>query len=1418
MMRQISFAKRIVLFCLTVVGMATGVWADGFNKTCSYHATDTKDNYIWKEVSGNFNLSVKGGRNYTLLHTFEIGGVTWYMYKAEARKGERIDIKVNWSGVNTLYDEGQEGSGPSSYVRIEGSGLNDRSYDGDAANSRKGDASASGWFTPSEHHGHIDEDLGQTIGFDAARIAVNGAAGAIPMHCIALFYVINDSETDNTKEEGWRLVKVDVDDSRNHEQATRISKTENGFSVSASFPKTRESNGGSMHASVSVSNMPKWIPDGGTLKVWKGDVEATYDDDYDDQTRGYRHEPIVSFYYFPNAEIKEDGYGNLDGDYTIYDSVEINHIQNSFCVVHWVIAGPAYLRVIYYYEKSNDGPIASSDTTVVVTTKAEKEEGESKDGPWIPIIIIAGGGGAAAWALNKRRKSKKNKQEQREDEKDDEREESRYRMLVSKNCGDTLRVGDNPVTVAARIEEVFADGSVKSHDELSAQISISGDGYVEVANETLKHGYKAALAYIPAGTKVPDTVQVTFTFTGAGGRFVNHVEFKTVGEAEFVFGQDNLTMPAMYKDELPLQFMIAGLEGTDPTVRVTARVSCIETKPLPVTDNIVLPPEHYKVDVVWNAKDELWQANVQDLWTDAEANKRFHPGDIVRYRIDFEARYGGGQPGSVEHVVKADLPLYRFYMGLAIKLPSNDVPCYYEEYDPVHHESMGAHIVKDGDRELIPAQTRCFLKIYTWDEKTHEIVTIDPVPTDFKVVADDQSQQERIDQLGLRLLVKQTAGGAPYYLLHCCLGVLNAPNRFNVELQVKCIVDGQEITMRRTVRLTSQPRRTFKTLTELTEWQKRNKQMLDILERIDGEIQREQMGDRLAPLVQYIQLQIEAYHSDDEKVFGFDERNFKAIQTTYHHVVEGMQGDAHQNALVACDDLQEVVFEYIKAMRTTVNDMGTFQKLFLSVATFGLFDIATATIEVVGEMKDYVDKGGDSTFGMFCVGAWVVTKTYLTEKAMQTGMNAAKNYVKSGGDLGKAWQATKTDFNKMVESELNSVKTFGRKLQGAENAKAGNQQAGEKADELLGEAKKTPNGPDDISDEMIKKGRERAQKNLKELQDSIDNFKSNPNSEQALLRRNEAIMRCQQDKQTMMMLKGQSNIETVAACNAGVNFGECRKVLNNHLDRSYKMVDNRVQHRLAELTGMKPDEVKLFGATSSDKAKLLSGKSVTFDRDVTYYYIDKATGAKKYFPQSVTERIYAEEFYEVCHLGTNPSGINLSMKTSRDLVRQFAKEMDQTVVEDVLRHAESYGKDLDLMIKKGMQGMKLTDPQKVAEAVLYKGNERFYIAEKMMKAAEKMANPEDKLNHQLTAIGEIIEGCRQQVKVFDLLDARDIARLGTNGASKISTTLREGIAILRKLAVKGTTDLNTAQKALRKLGYSLTDLTAEMYRTVINIG
>jgi hypothetical protein len=103
-----------------------------------------------------------------------------------------------------------------------------------------------------------------------------------------------------------------------------------------------------------------------------------------------------------------------------------------------------------------------------------------------------------------------------------------------------------------------------------------------------------------------------------------------------------------------------------------------------------------------------------------------------------------------------------------------------------------------------------------------------------------------------------------------------------------------------------------------------------------------------------------------------------------------------------------------------------------------------------------------------------------------------------------------------------------------------------------------------------------------------------------------------------------------------------------------------------------------------------------------------------------------------------------------------------------------------------------------------------------MKAAKEAG--EDALDLQASAISELIEGCRQQVKVFDLLDARDIARLGVNGASKIPDALRGGIAIMRKLAVKGTTDVKTAQSALSALGLTFEEVTKEMYRTVLAIG
>lgn len=1040
-----------------------------------------------------------------------------------------------------------------------------------------------------------------------------------------------------------------------------------------------------------------------------------------------------------------------------------------------------------------------------------KEEGGSER-YIIPIVIggvLVGGEEWLRRTLKKRKKKNGNDNENENEEGEEDDIPDMLEMELYKDFGDTLVTGDAPKRVSACIVRHPKDGGPEYVDKrLTQMIQIfADDGYTAVEEEGVINGWKCALVQAPDWETPPEEGIVQFRVASPEASYTNRIHFR-IQKGKFVFGQDNITLPAMHEEAVELPFIIVGMDWKD--TKVTATLTNQDGK-----QHSEFGKDDYNIWVRYDRNQKFWLLHIKDMWMSEEENAKYLSGDVLSYFIDLEAKNKQG------FTVKERLPLYRFYMGLAFQPENSNVGCYFEPYDPVHHIDSLCVQKLDG-QEVTPAETRCLLRYYTWDEETHKIVILNPALQDdrmadteegqrldraFKVVCKDESQQERVNRLGMQLIAKTDSKGKPYYILRCRYGVLNAPNRLNAQLQLRCKVGKEECVAIRDVTLLSQPKPSFKSPADMLEWQKKQNKTLEALEQLDRDIYAAGLGDRLAPLANYLRLHVDAFYQDNH--FGFDERCVKAIFNTHHRVLEGLQAEANSHPLVACDNLEEVTWEYFKAMRTTIDDMPGWQKLFFSVATFGAFDVATGTIEVVGAMKDYVDKGGDSVFGAFYVGVKIVTLKYLQDKAMAIGTAAVKNYIKTGkADI---WKETK----KLYIEEINSVKTFGRKVQAADAAKAKNAQADQKADELLTEAKKNPVKASEYSDEAVKYGRKRAQKNLNELQKSINELKAHP-SEANLIRRNEAIIRCQQDKQTMMMLKGQSNIETIAACNNGVNFGECRKVVNNHLDSMYTATNNRVQQRLSALKpGMKPSDVKIFGATSSDKAKLLSGKSITFDRDVTYYYIDKATGKMEYFPQSITEKIYAEEFYQVARLGTS-GGQSAVLKSTTQAAREFAKKMDQTVVEDVLHHAESYGIDLPKMLDKALKRQKLTNPEKVAEAVLYKGQERFYIAEKLMKAAKEAG--EDALDLQASAISELIEGCRQQVKVFDLLDARDIARLGVNGASKIPNALRGGIAIMRKLAVKGTTDVKTAQSALSALGLTFEEVTKEMYRTVLAIG
>lgn len=249
-----------------------------------------------------------------------------------------------------------------------------------------------------------------------------------------------------------------------------------------------------------------------------------------------------------------------------------------------------------------------------------------------------------------------------------------------------------------------------------------------------------------------------------------------------------------------------------------------------------------------------------------------------------------------------------------------------------------------------------------------------------------------------------------------------------------------------------------------------------------------------------------------------------------------------------------------------------------------------------------------------------------------------------------------------------------------------------------------------------------------------------------------------------------------------------------------------------------------MGATSSSADDLAKGLNITFDRDVTYYYV--LNGKPHYFSQTYVEKLYAKHFRNVVNsqtLAPSTTGFNPSQLTPQAL--KSLKEMeakqaaiaarlyDQTVVEDVARHFESYGEDLNRMVNPELHGEALKNPTKVAEAVLHKGTSRFDYADELWRQAELADSVVQKEILEAQAVSEMMEGCRQIKKVFDIIKARDAVR---NTYSKIPDEVNRAVDILRNL--NGVeTKLSQAEAALAQKGFTFRSLSQAVSDAVIQV-
>lgn len=224
---------------------------------------------------------------------------------------------------------------------------------------------------------------------------------------------------------------------------------------------------------------------------------------------------------------------------------------------------------------------------------------------------------------------------------------------------------------------------------------------------------------------------------------------------------------------------------------------------------------------------------------------------------------------------------------------------------------------------------------------------------------------------------------------------------------------------------------------------------------------------------------------------------------------------------------------------------------------------------------------------------------------------------------------------------------------------------------------------------------------------------------------------------------------------------------------------------------------------------MVKGKKVTIDRDVTYYYLN-AKNEKVYFDQNMTTQIYNHQITD--------AGTGFRSRTA-ELSNKFAKSIDQTNIEDVLNHPESYGKDIDILLDPEKMKVDLTNPRKVADAVTYKGKEWFRQGDELLKKASLVKDINERLALQADAVSKYMEGLRQGVKQFDnYIRPRDVARNGAD-ASRIQARLATAVETCRKLFKPGTkVDLADVEDALDRLGFTPDTFVEELGETLYSIG
>ena len=972
----------------------------------------------------------------------------------------------------------------------------------------------------------------------------------------------------------------------------------------------------------------------------------------------------------------------------------------------------------YIYEWVGDAPEYN------VTTTPGDTPGEQK-GPAIPPAVfwigaVAGGGFLISRFRNKH---KKGKAEPREPEGSEEPavKPSSYRMILYKEFGDTLRIGDDPRVVGARIEEITAEGVRKDRPDLTEKIRIYEGQNIKILSVGMYGKYRCAEIRVPdPQTKaIPDKGTVVFSFKGPGGLLNNHVEFKIEDNLKILFCQDNVTYVAGHRSSETIYFYVEGLTE-NAKVEVELENDDKQT---------------FVLSKVRPDQEGSYSVDVTDCLAESELKDRM-PGDVDTCYLLVKA----SEPvrdGLRE--VKERLPLHRFYEGLRLQVGHIKA---YPVVKGTESIAMTEEQPTDYEHPLAIAHTRLEVTLFAWDEKKNRIGS--PAPDSMEINFEDVPEslewfgkrkdepiREPVVNIGLKLQdfavdcrpVIEGINTRTYIYEIVPSAIMVPPNRCKAAIKAVATYGGRTFRAEQVSMVISMPVRIPADLSELHQMQQFDEQVREKFTHMRNVLLSRPQAPQLAALIYKCDIMLQSF---DER-FGFYMPEYYNAKKLYLKVMNGEVGPLYvaENTYVWEEVYFGDGFDMCMAAFEEREPKTLMGRLMLGLVTLGYSEVLYYTPkEFLLECKKASENENATFFDNFMVGAkfasWEMAKTAAFQKGMQWGMGKLST-TQFGQALSETADLVKQD---MLAVEKTLCKNYSSVAYVSKLARTTHRALQWKIDFRK------------VAKEKLQLGRD-----LLEKSPAMQELRELAQEAQALgeLKVQKFIKACQDPNIPPEELK---NLVLSIQCDRyAKNYLNSSKVIDKYRFRF--TTENTILHadvkkalkaKLAKDFGVPESEITFFEATgNATKVNAVNCKKVGMDHDFTI----RVRGRD--LPEEVAGRYWNDEY---CYQATG------SKNFSPWDADKLAFQAEQTAVSAT--GPESFGTDVGKIINpKANADVPFDNAKLVQDVQTYKVEEPLRHFDDFMKKAVVEPDPAWAKTYRKEALQQLREACRQCPKGMD---------------------------------------------------------------------